>query len=290
MPDLTLSSQLSHAQGLIDRGDPSGAIVVCRQILLALPRCLEPYAILGQAMLVGGHLERAEALCARTLAVDPQHAEAALGMGLVQHRRGAHGAGRAWFQRAWESSRDGERARATWFWSAVATEAGWEPGTLSRGGLAFLMLRSGMFSQAALEFSGALEQTPSRDDLAVGLAQATYRAGDHEAASHVCERLLERLPDCLVALLIRGRLGLGSAEDALAREMLRRAQTLEPENRVAQRLFGNESPLPLRSVRVPMADTEPTGLLYLDAGELWDGDEEEEEEGSPPSLDRLLRG
>lgn len=290
MPDLTLSSQLSHAQGLIDRGDPLGAIAVCRQILMALPRCLEPYAILGQAMLVRGHLERAEALSARILAVDPQHVEAALGMGLVQHRRCAHGAAFAWFQRAWESSRDGEGERATWLWSAVATEAGWEPGTLSRGGLAFLMLRSGMFSQAVLEFSAALEETPDRDDLAAGLAQATYRAGDHGSASQVCDRLLERLPDCLIALLIRGRLGLGSAEDALAREMLRRAQTLEPENRVAQRLFGNESPLPLRSVRVPMAVTEPTGLLYVDAGELWDGDEEEEDEGLLPSLDHLLRG
>lgn len=290
MPDLTLSSQLSHAQGLIDRDDPSGAIAVCRQILLALPRCLEPYAILSQAMLVRGDLERAEAFSARALAVDPQHAEAALVVGLVKHRRGVSDAASAWFQRAWESSREGERAQATWLRSAVAAEAGWEPGTLSRGGLAFLMLRSGMFRPAALEFSGALEEMPDRDDLAVGLAQATYRAGDDETAALVCDRLLERLPDCLVALLIRGRLGLGSAEDAVAREMLRRAQTLEPENRVAQRLFGNESPLPLRSVRVPMAVTEPTGLLYLDAGELWDDDEEEEEEGLPPSLDHLLRG
>ncbi|NLF02267.1 MAG: hypothetical protein GX601_14950 [Anaerolineales bacterium] len=45
----------------------------------------------------------------------------------------------------------------------------------------------------------------------------------------------------------------------------------------------------MRSVRVPMAVPEPTGLLYLDAGELWDDDEEEEEEGLPPSLDHLLR-
>lgn len=290
MPDLTLSSQLSHAQGLIDRGDPSGAVAVSRQILLAMPRCVDPYAILGQAMLVLGHLASAEALFARTLAVNPQHAEAALGMGLVQYRRGAHGAALAWFQRAWESHHDGEHERARWLWSAVAAEAGWEPGTLSRGGLAFLMLRSGMFGQAVLEFSSALEEMPERDDLAVGLVQASYRAGDYAVASHASDRLLERLPDCLVPLLVRGRLGLGSAEDELAREMLRRAQTLEPENRVAQRLFGNESPLPLRSVRVPTAVTEPTGLLYLDAGELWDGGEDEEEEGSLPSLDRLLRG
>lgn len=290
MPDLTLSSQLSYAQGLVDGGDPSGATAVCRQILLALPRCLEPYAILGQAMLVRGDLERAEALSARTLAVDPQHAEAALVMGLVQHRRGAHTAALAWFQRSWESFHDGEREQAIWLRTAVAAEAGWEPGTLSRGGLAFLMLRSGMFGQAALEFTGALEDMPDRDDLAVGLAQATYRTGDHEAALQVCDRLLERLPDCLVPLLIRGRLGLGSDIDAVAREMLRRAQTLEPENRLAQRLFGNASPLPLRSVRVPMAFTELTGLLYLDAGEPWDDDEEEAEEGPPPSLDHLLRG
>ena len=187
MPDLTLSSQLSHAQGLIDRGDPSGAVAVSRQILLAMPRCVDPYAILGQAMLVLGHLASAEALFARTLAVNPQHAEAALGMGLVQYRRGAHGAALAWFQRAWESHHDGEHERARWLWSAVAAEAGWEPGTLSRGGLAFLMLRSGMFGQAVLEFSSALEEMPERDDLAVGLVQASYRAGDYAVASHASD-------------------------------------------------------------------------------------------------------
>ena len=286
MPDLTLTSQLTYAQELIDSADSAGAIAVCRRILSALPRCIHVYPLLAEAMLRRGDMRHAEALYGRVFSVDPQDARSALGMALIQRSRNALRAAQAWLQRAQESTLDLDLASAGWLWSAACKSQADTGMTLSGAGLANLMLRSGMFGQAVLEYQSALTRWPRRDDLAVGLAEAAFRNAEVASAAEACEGLLLRLPDCVKALLILGKLELGTGEDARGRELLRRAQALDPENRLAQRLFGGDSPLPVRSVRIPAPETGPLLMLpYLDDAE--EGDELEDD-APPPSLQNIL--
>jgi thioredoxin-like negative regulator of GroEL len=286
VPDLSLTSQLAYARVLIDSDDSAGATAVCRRILSALPRCMHVYPLLAEAMLRRGDTGRAEALYGRVFGVDPQDARSALGMSVIERSRNASRAAQAWLQRAQESALDQDLASAGWLWSAARGQGAATGLTLSGAGLANLMLRSGMFSQAAQEYRDALTRWPRRDDLAVGLAEATLRSADVESAREACQGLLLRLPDCVKALLILGRIELGTGEESRGREMLRHAQTLDPENRLAQRLFGGDSPLPVRSVRIPALETEPLLLLpYLDDAE--EGDEREDD-APPPSLQSIL--
>ena len=276
MPDLTLTSQLAHAQDRLDSGDYADVITVCRQILTVLPRCIQPYALLAQAMLQLGAPERAEDLYARVLSVDPQNLQSTLGVAVIQQGRGAHREAQAWVRRAAELAVEEDPYPSDWLTQAVARIGYDAEEGLSRPGLAYFMLHSGMFRHAALEFRSAQAECPARADLTVGLAESAFRSGDLGSASEACDGLLLRLPDCLKALLIRGKLGLGGEMDEACREMLRRAQALDPENRLAQRLFGGDSPLPLRSARVPTAASEePLALSYLtDMDDPDDSDEE----------------
>lgn len=277
MPDLTLMSQLAHGQELIDSGDAPGAVAVCRRILSAFPRCVQPYDLLGQAMLRRSSPERAAALYARVLSVDPQNSPALLGMSLAHELWGAHDTAKAWAQCAAEVASNRGPSSAEWLWQAVSQIDRAHDRVPTRAGLAYMMLRAGMFRQAAREFRSILAECPSRADLGVALAEASYRFGDNSSAATTCEDLLQTLPDCLEALLILGKLELNADTEGRAREMLRRAQTLDPENRLAQRLFGGDSPLPPRSVRIPTAmAAEPLALPYLlGVDELDEGDDDE---------------
>jgi len=288
MPDRMLGSQLEYAQALVDRDDHAKATEVCRHILAAFPRCAGAYGILAEATLLGGQPARAEELWARVLSVDPQSTGAALGMALVQEGRGQRQRALGWLERAWECAAEGDRDTHVALWSR-AEMIGYVPAlSLSRAGLANTMLRAGMFSQACSELKAALTEAPERDDLNVGLAVASYRSGDIPTAQAICSVLLERLPDCLKALLIAGQLGLGTEVDAWARQALRRAQTLDPQNQVAQSLFGEGSPLPPRAARLPFGG--PDDTLALTFPDMLDGgyDDEGDEEGMPPRLDSIL--
>ncbi|MGI6367986.1 MAG: tetratricopeptide repeat protein [Anaerolineae bacterium] len=285
MPDLTLNSQLEHARSLVERGELLASVEVCRNILSTLPRCIEPYAILASAALAAGKIATAAGLFARVLGSDPQHVEAARGMSAALLRAGDAGGAAAWARRASESALRAGRSLADDVGASAQDPPEREALSLSVAALACMQLRSGMYASAVREFRRALEATPVRDDLAVGLAEAAYGAGQESVALDVSEGILLRLPFCLKALLIRGRVGLGSPDDTLARELLARAQSLDPENRVAQYLFGDESPLPPRAVRVPMPVQEPVGLLVAGDELDWDDDDEGT---APPTLRGIL--
>jgi tetratricopeptide (TPR) repeat protein len=99
----------------------------------------------------------------------------------------------------------------------------------------------------------------------VALAEALWHDRQYADAEVVCQGILADLPNCLKANLILGQIWLNSQRDEEARALLQRAQELDPENKMAQALFGARSPLPLRTVRLPMtdADAPPVDLPYL---------------------------
>jgi tetratricopeptide (TPR) repeat protein len=264
MTDSTLAAQEARAREKIERGEIPSAIQICRRILARYPLYVEGYVLLAQAMLELGHLERAEDLFRRVLGTHPEHIEACKGLGCIARRRGNASLAAAWEQRAQEL--------------AYAEDLSPKE-ALTRTGLAQICLRKGFYGRGIRLLRDLLREAPERYDLQVALAEAFYRAGRAQEAIELCRAILERYPFCLKACLILGTLGLHSDWDAKAREYLERAQALDPENRMAQRLLGPSGPLPPRTVRLPWVGEEalpidlPEGDEDLPAEAPYDGED-----------------
>jgi len=272
MVDLSLRGQYDEAARLLRLSRPADARDVCLRILEAFPRHVATYALLGHAYARLGRREEAANLFARVLAADPESCSAHTGLAAICERRG-------------------DTERALWHYQVACDVAPGDPDSragylrvrglvdghvphsvrLSRAGLARAYGRGRLYDLAVREYGELLSLDPERFDLRVGLAEMLWRAHRTDEAAAVCQDLLTRLPNCLKAGLILGQVWLGTDRDAFARTLLGHAQTLDPDNAVAQDLFGEQSPLPPRSARLPFReqDVPPLDLDYLlDADDL----------------------
>jgi tetratricopeptide (TPR) repeat protein len=121
---------------------------------------------------------------------------------------------------------------------------------LTPGALARVYVREGLYAQAIQELNALVAESSARFDARVTLAETLWRVGQMRQAAEIAQALLEALPYCLKANLILGvvwkETGLSESE-----QYLQRAQSLDPTNQIAQRLFGANSPLPVTQARVP---------------------------------------
>ena len=121
---------------------------------------------------------------------------------------------------------------------------------LTRGALGRLYSRNGMYEQAIGEFRAILQQDPELPDIQLALIEALWREGRRLEAVEVCLALLQALPNCLKANLILGEIWSHGGHEDIAAEKLEAARALDPENLMAQELFGKDSPLPPEEVRI----------------------------------------
>ncbi len=274
MADLSLRGQYDEAARLLRVSRPADARDVCLRILESFPRHVATYGLLGHAYARLGRRGEATNLFSRVLAVDPESLSAHTGLGAVHERRAELDRSLWHYQLACELAPGDPDARAG-FLRVSGLAAGQAPRRvqLSRAGLARAYARARLYDLAAREYRVLLEREPARYDLRVGLAEALWRARQSEEAASVCQALLTELPNCLKAGLILGQVWLGTDRDAFGRTLLQRAQALDPDNAVAQELFGERSPLPPRAARLPFReeDAPPLDLDYLlDSDDLAD--------------------
>ncbi len=266
MVDLTLRGQSEEALRLLHAGQFEQAATVCRRILQAFPKHIGSYATLGQAYFQMGKHEEAANLFRRVLGADPEHALAYASIGIIYEERGLDEEALWQLQRAFELSPGNvELRRELTALGGAQSVAGEARCKLTRGALARTYMRGQLYPKAVGELRALLAEDPTRYDLRVALAEALWCDRQYAAAEQVCEAILAKLPNCLKANLILGAIRLNSERDEQARGLLQRAQELDPENRLAQALFGTRSPLPQRTVRLPMddADLPPLDLPYL---------------------------
>ena len=266
MTDLTLRAQYEQAMRLVRVDELMRAMSTCRRILETYPRHAASYGVLGQVCLQAGQHEVAANLFRRLLSVDPEHPLAYASLGAIYEERGLLAEAVWQLERAFELSPANVEIRRTLKRLYRVTHMADEgPLRMTRAGLARVYLRGGLYPKAIGELRQLLAQDARRPDLAVALAEALWKSGQQARAATVCQRLLRELPNCLKANLLLGHMWLNTEHDAKAREMLQVAQTLDPENLMAQALFGADSPLPPRTVRLPFReeDAPPLDLPYL---------------------------
>jgi tetratricopeptide (TPR) repeat protein len=257
MADLTLRGKTEEALRLLRAGQPEQATAICRRILQSYPKYVQSYAILGQAYMQMGKHEEAANFFRRVLGVDPEHALAYASVGVIYEERGL-GEEALWqLQRAFELSPGNVEVRRELAALGDAQNVGGQMRSkLTRGALARTYMRGQLYPKAIGELRELVAEDPACYDLRVALAEALWHQGQLAEAEGVCETILAKLPNCLKANLILGAIWLNSQHDDQARALLHRAQELDPENRLAQTLFGARSPLPPRTARLPMREDE----------------------------------
>jgi len=254
MAEVRLQEYIQQVDGMVEKGQYDEAIAHLRHILQHHPKFLLAYRLLGKILLETGQDDAAEEMFLRVLSGDPEDFVARVGMSVIHDRRGD-------LQRAiWHMERAFELAPEN---DVIQEELrrlyGRRDGVvpprvmLTRGALARLYARGGLFSRAVETFRSLLAEEPERVDLRVALAEALWNDGQRVQAEDVCLRVLDELPYCLKANLILGEIWTRSGREE-AQVHLRRVEAVDPENARAVEILGDASPLSPREVRLPFLE------------------------------------
>ncbi|NIO69691.1 MAG: tetratricopeptide repeat protein, partial [Anaerolineae bacterium] len=254
MTEISLRAYCDEVKELIKADSHDQAIAVCQHILRNYPKYLEAYRLLGQACLEKGMHSEAEDFFNRVLSADPEDFIAHVGLSIINEERDLDEA--IWqMERAFELAPDNAEVRKELRRLYARRDKVEKPRLKpTRAGLGRLYARGGHLQQAIEEFKGVLEEDEGRVDIQVALAEALWRNGQRLEASELCSSILEKLPNCLKANLIWGEVWFHSDNEELKEEATARlaiAQALDPENMVAQELFGHLSPLSPQVKEIP---------------------------------------
>jgi tetratricopeptide (TPR) repeat protein len=275
MAEISLQEYCEQIESTIEQGRYAEAVAHGKCILKHYSKHVATYRMLGKAMLEAGQDEYAIDMFRRVLSADPEDMLAWVGMSEVHSRRGELDAAVWYLERAFELATDNkvvEEELRHLYGRRDGIEA--QRVQLTRGALARLYLRGDLLSRAIGEFRALLAEHPERVDLSIALAEALWRNDQRLEASEVCQQVLDVLPYCLKVNLILGEIWNSSGREE-GQMYLRRAEALDPENRVAQELFGAASVLPAREVRIvpleyqpPVEEERPTWMAEVEAASL----------------------
>ena len=262
MAEISLRQYCEQIESIIEQNRYSEAVAHGRHVLEQYPKHVATYRLLGRAMLEAKQDDYAMDMFQRVLSVDADDFVARVGLSEIHEQRDELDAAVWHLERALEVASDHEAGvveeELRHLYSrrdGVAPERV----QLTRGALARLYLKGALLSRAIHEFRALLQEQPQRVDLSVALAEALWRDDQRVKAAEVCQQVLDKFPYSLKANLILGEIWTrGGREEGQA--YLRRAEAVDPENQMAQKLFGAASPLPARDVTiVPLEYGAPTG-------------------------------
>jgi len=257
MSETSLREYCGQIDGMIEQGRFAEAATHGKHILKQYPRYLEAYRLLGKAMLEAGQDEYAVDMFRRVLSANPEDLVAWVGLSEVHNKNDELDAAIWYLERAFELAADNkpvaEELRRLY---SRRDGVDLQKTPLTTGALARLYLKGNLLSRAINDFRAILAEHPDRVDLRVALAEALWRNDQRLEAADVCQQILDELPYCLKANLILGSIWVNSGRDE-GQEYLRRADALDPENKMALELFGDDSPLPARQVQIVPLEYRP---------------------------------
>jgi tetratricopeptide (TPR) repeat protein len=259
MEQVSLRDYCEQARSLIQSGEPDRAIHITRHILRHYPRHVESYRLLGQALLATDNYQEAARQFRRVLSADPEDVASRVGLARIYGATGDLDKAIWHIRRAVELSPGDSDFREQLGRLISASQAGdaSEPVQITRVALGRIYARRRLHAKAIQEFKTALTRDQARTDVQAALAEVLWQAGHHLEAVEVCHRIRKKLPYALKANLIIGALCLDNHQPDEAEPYLALAQELDPENTVAQSLFGETSPLPPLTAKIePLGEDE----------------------------------
>ena len=260
MAEVALQAYENEIDQMIEEARYLEALAHLRHILGQYPRYLGAYYLLGKMLLEAGLPDLAVDMFRRVLNADPEHFLARIGLGLAHERHGQLQAAIWNLQQAFDLA-PGDEAIHDELCRLMGQDSGVTPDhiPMSRAGLARLYLRGGLFNRAVEEFRTLVAENPDRVDLQVALAEAYWRDDQIVLAAEQCQRILDVFPYCLKANLLLGTLLQNSGQESGGR-YLQRAQEVDPENQVAEALFGSSSPWPRTTKTIERLLYDPAAL------------------------------
>ena len=257
MEQLPLSEYVQKVDEFLEQEAYDEAIVWAQHVLRLFPRYLPAYRLLAQAALEKGMHDDAIDLFRRVLSADPEDFIAYAGLGLIYAERNLLHEAIWHMMRAFELQPNNVYVREQ-LRNLYEQHTGRRPGRLkmNHAALGRVHLRNQRYELAIQELRIDLEDDPDRVDLRVALAEAYWHAGYRKEAVQQAEQVLNELPNALKANLIVGQFWEEENQSNRAAQYLERARMLDPEGRMAHRLFGANSVIPLQTIVVPLPGAE----------------------------------
>ncbi|MDX1687010.1 MAG: tetratricopeptide repeat protein [Candidatus Promineifilaceae bacterium] len=258
MAQIPLQDYLEEIDTLIDESRLGEAIAHCRHILEHYPRYVGAYRLLGKAFLEQNAYADAADVFRRVLSADPEDFLAHVGLAIVHKQDEAFSEALWHMERAFEQDPYNPAIQEE-MKELYGRRDGLAPEQvpLTRGALARLYVKGGLYQQAVAELHDLLAAGTERLDLEALLAEALWRDGRRVDAVERCQDILARLPLCIKANAILAEVWLLTGREDEAQEYLQRLQEL---TRLSRDQLSGDTP-PVRAFRADGATLLPEQVL-----------------------------
>lgn len=236
MAQTTLRDRIQSIEDAISAGHLDSAMADCQELLARYPDALEIQRLLGEVYLAQGRLEEAQQTFDWILVNDPENVIAYCDRALICEHQSDIDTALDCYQQAYELSRGNSQIRQEF--NHLSAKAGQQEFMLSRAGLARLYMRGDLLTQAMQEWEAVLAVAPDRLDARLGMMETYWREGIFDQVEQAASRILEDIPNCEKALLLLAHVT-SAFNMQRARELLQRAELLDPELVMAQELFAD---------------------------------------------------
>src|SRR5215470_4812210 len=236
MAQITLRDYLQNTEDAISSGRIDDAMANCQHMFSYFPDAIEAQRLLGEVYMAQGHMEEAQQTFDWILTNDPENVIAYCNRALISERSSDIDTALDCYQQAYELSRGNSHIRQEF--NQLSAKAGQQEFMFSRAGLARLYMRGDLLTQAIQEWEAVLNTSPERLDARIGLLETYWRDGTNDKVEQLATQILEEIPTCLKALLLLAHV-VSAYNLERAKELIQRAETLDPELIMAHDLFSD---------------------------------------------------
>jgi tetratricopeptide (TPR) repeat protein len=200
MTIIPLRAYNSEIEGLIDNGQLDEAVAHCRHILVTYPKYIATYRLLGKAHLEQQRISDATDIFQRVLSSIPDDFIANVGMSIIREDENNLDAA-IWHMELAYESQPANVAIQDELRRLYGRRDGMQPPKvrLTRGALARMYAKGGLFDQSIAELRAAISEDPNRHDLQLLLAEMYYQTSQRVEAVETCANIIKKIPYCLQA-------------------------------------------------------------------------------------------
>ena len=200
MAIIPLRAYNREIEGLIDNGQLDEAVAHCRHILATFPKYIASYRLLGKAHLEQQRISDATDIFQRVLSSIPDDFIANVGMSIIREDENNLDAA-IWHMELAYEAQPANVAIQDELRRLYGRRDGMQPPKvrLTRGALARMYAKGGLFDQAIAELRAAISEDPNRPDLQLLMAQMFYQTSQRVEAVDTCVNIIKKIPYCLEA-------------------------------------------------------------------------------------------
>jgi tetratricopeptide (TPR) repeat protein len=200
MAIIPLRAYNREIEGMIDNGQLDEAVAHCRHILATFPKHIATYRLLGKTHLEQQRISDATDIFQRVLSAIPDDFISNVGMSIIREDENNLDAS-IWHMELAYEAQPSNTAIQDELRRLYGRRDGTQPPKvrLTRGALARMYVKGGLFDQAVAELRAAISEDPNRYDLQLLLAGMYFQTSQRVESVDTCLNILKKLPFCLAA-------------------------------------------------------------------------------------------